>query len=572
MFSLFLVISIALLPLHAFKLHHRLHHPSLPQPDFQQRAQILLDSAGNPRIDPLQAHFDAQAGKDALYQLALDTGTSDSLWLISSVKAVYSFLLFYLQIPSPSFTQCHLVSSANEHLILHLPYPGGTPFAFEYFLDSTPSDGTCPPIQASGPTLALPQNITITTTIPKRPPLFVLSPLSSPAHFSSFYRPELRVPPPLTETGDPVVRAPEKTFVQKYWLYIIIALGALSASGLLVSLDHPSSSTCISNYSCWRRRSARIMMYSYRCSIESCFFRGAHNANSFALRGHGSSVCHPFTLVMFSSSPRMCDIISPVYFRASPHYVVLLHCATTEQGPVTVTCRCHNPSSMPFTIRPATLEDTPALSCICLLTGDAGQSAEHLHKHPELLGLLWALSYVSLPPEAAHTWGFVLVDDTAPDNDHTTNAIKGYILGTSDTRAYEAAAEEGWWPALRIRFPLSSDADERMTADQEYIDLIHRAPDAALDACLAVSPAHMHINLLPEVQRRGWGRTLIGRAVDHLRERQIGAVWLGVAESNVGARRFYERIGFREIQGAPEKLMALDIETWKGRVEASTST
>jgi hypothetical protein len=43
------------------------------------------------------------------------------------------------------------------------------------------------------------------------------------------FRPQLRVPPPLTATGDPIVRPPEKTFLQKYWLYIVIALGALSA-------------------------------------------------------------------------------------------------------------------------------------------------------------------------------------------------------------------------------------------------------------------------------------------------------------------------------------------------------
>jgi len=31
----------------------------------------------------------------------------------------------------------------------------------------------------------------------------------------------------LTATGDPVIQVPEKTFIQKYWLYIVIALGAL---------------------------------------------------------------------------------------------------------------------------------------------------------------------------------------------------------------------------------------------------------------------------------------------------------------------------------------------------------
>jgi len=209
MFSLFLLlISFALVPLHAFKLHHRIFNPSLPQPPFLQRAQILLDTAGNPRIEPLQGHFEPLAEvRDALYQLALDPGATDSPWLISSVKA------------------CHLVSSANEHIVLHLPYPGGTPFAFEYYLDSDPSDGSCPPVQASGPALTLPKNVTITTTIPKRPP-----------------SPELRVPPPLTATGDPIVQEPEKNVPAK-----VLAL-------------HPYCPRSSHNYSCRRRRSARIVI------------------------------------------------------------------------------------------------------------------------------------------------------------------------------------------------------------------------------------------------------------------------------------------------------------------------
>jgi hypothetical protein len=32
-------------------------------------------------------------------------------------------------------------------------------------------------------------------------------------------------------------------------------------------------------------------------------------------------------------------------------------------------------------------------------------------------------------------------------------------------------------------------------ADEKYIDLIHRAPEGALEACLAVSPAHMHMDI-----------------------------------------------------------------------------
>jgi GNAT superfamily N-acetyltransferase len=143
-------------------------------------------------------------------------------------------------------------------------------------------------------------------------------------------------------------------------------------------------------------------------------------------------------------------------------------------------------------------------------------------------------------------------------------------MGTSDTRAYEAATKAEWWPSLRLRYPLSpSNGDERTKADQECVDMIHRAPDIAPEACLAVSPAHMHINLLPEVQRRGWGTRLIGRVVEHLREQGIDAMWLGVMDKNTAARKFYDRLGFQGVKGAPKEIMALDFETWKGVEGAS---
>jgi hypothetical protein len=96
MFSLF-VLLLPVLPIHAYQLHHRILLPSAP-PDapFFNRASILPDAAGNPRIEPLptaQADFEAFTRfetphvTDALYQLALDP-KGDFPWLISSVKAV----------------------------------------------------------------------------------------------------------------------------------------------------------------------------------------------------------------------------------------------------------------------------------------------------------------------------------------------------------------------------------------------------------------------------------------------------------------------------------------------------
>ncbi len=61
-------------------------------------------------------------------------------------------------------------------------------------------------------------------------------PLTNSTHASSFRtsghknRPQLRTPPPLTQQGTPVEPVPERSFIQKYWVYIVVALAALGQS------------------------------------------------------------------------------------------------------------------------------------------------------------------------------------------------------------------------------------------------------------------------------------------------------------------------------------------------------
>ena len=82
-------------------------------------------------------------------------------------------------------------------------------------------------------------------------------------------------------------------------------------------------------------------------------------------------------------------------------------------------------------IRAARTSDIPALSSICLLTGDAGVSAEANHNFPELLGLVYAVPYNQRSLRG--TWGFVLVAELPEGEDE----VVGYILGTTDTRGFE---------------------------------------------------------------------------------------------------------------------------------------
>ncbi|KAJ7283981.1 hypothetical protein C8J57DRAFT_1432947 [Mycena rebaudengoi] len=191
---------------------------------------------------------------------------------------------------------------------------------------------------------------------------------------------------------------------------------------------------------------------------------------------------------------------------------------------------------MPLIIRKATEGDAPALSRICLLTADAGKSAESLHDIGELPGLVYAVPYVKLPT----TWAFVLVDEGK-----TPPVVVGYIVGSKDTRAYEQYASEHWWPALAEKYPPSAAVRE---ADKRYSNLL-RNMDTAPDTNIAFSPAHLHINILDEYQGQGWGRKLIMTAVEFLKPEVAGV--------NTSARKFYERLGFSSVEGSPAEVVGL---------------
>jgi hypothetical protein len=98
---------------------------------------------------------------------------------------------------------------------------------------------------------------------------------------------------------------------------------------------------------------------------------------------------------------------------------------------------------MSLTISKATEADSPALSRICLLTADAGKSAEHLHDYRELPVLVYSVPYVKSPT----TWAFVLVDES--------DEPVGYAVGSTDTRAYEKYTSQYWWPPLAEKYPPS---------------------------------------------------------------------------------------------------------------------
>lgn len=189
---------------------------------------------------------------------------------------------------------------------------------------------------------------------------------------------------------------------------------------------------------------------------------------------------------------------------------------------------------MVFAIRPSTPDDLPALYRICRLTGEAGGDATALYRDPDLLGHYYAAPYAVLEPELC----FVLTADGEPC---------GYILGTGNSAAFRASTERDWFPALRARLPRPADTDT--SPEAALLRLIHAGYSPHPD--LADYPAHLHIDLLPLAQRQGFGRRLIERFLEALRNAGVPAVHLGVSERNAGAIAFYERLGFHLIGTYP---------------------
>lgn len=115
-------------------------------------------------------------------------------------------------------------------------------------------------------------------------------------------------------------------------------------------------------------------------------------------------------------------------------------------------------------IRPATLDDEAAVSHICLVTGEAGQSAEGLYTKPELLSIVWATPYI----HANNAFAYVLVTTVpeegapAPEGSTQVERVIGYIIGTTDSPALSDELARDWWPVWRAQYPVETTPGNEM--------------------------------------------------------------------------------------------------------------
>ncbi|MGH8889111.1 MAG: GNAT family N-acetyltransferase [Acidothermaceae bacterium] len=182
-------------------------------------------------------------------------------------------------------------------------------------------------------------------------------------------------------------------------------------------------------------------------------------------------------------------------------------------------------------IRPYRDSDHAAIYDICVRTADAGRDATGIYSSDDLMPDLFAGPYVYLQPHLA----FVL--------DDASQAV-GYVIGTSDTPRFVADYRAKWIPLLTDRY--AQPVGEPVTPDDEMIAL-HYWPERMLVPEVAEYPAHVHIDLLPPYQGRGYGRALMNCMFDALAADGAAAVHLSMLTENTAARAFYDRLGFHVI-------------------------
>lgn len=138
----------------------------------------------------------------------------------------------------------------------------------------------------------------------------------------------------------------------------------------------------------------------------------------------------------------------------------------------------------------------------------------------------------------------------------------GYILGTPDTEHFVTQGREKLdhiLAEMRNSEPSISrppDYVAERLPEPRFEDnvggwLLHLVCNKPEEICNGTVPglweaypAHFHIDILPEYQRQGWGRKLIEKMCEALRDAGSKGVHLGMEAANGHAEKFYGKVGF----------------------------
>lgn len=185
---------------------------------------------------------------------------------------------------------------------------------------------------------------------------------------------------------------------------------------------------------------------------------------------------------------------------------------------------------MQLEIRPYRQTDLAALYEICLLTADGGKDASGLFDDKQLVGHFYSAPYGVFEADAC----IVVTLD---------GKVSGYVVGAKDSAAFACTLELQWFPDLRKAFPL--EVEDATTLPQKVIKHIHNGYQPRPE--FSQYPAHLHINLLPNLQGLGVGKKIMQAFIDNLKQLNVSGLHLEVSSDNQTAIGFYKKLGFQQI-------------------------
>ena len=197
--------------------------------------------------------------------------------------------------------------------------------------------------------------------------------------------------------------------------------------------------------------------------------------------------------------------------------------------------------SGPLRFRTVRVEDAGGIAEVCYRTGYHGEdlSGSGRFNDRRLFALLFSLYYPLCEPEN----GFVAVENSG--------AIAGYCLGTTDSRAQAGRFRRRMLPRILLR----ALAVSWWRYPESFRELVRfsgvNSMHGGLDDLYDRYPAHLHINLLPDCQRRGAGSELLTLFESRVRSAGAPGIHLVTSERNLKAVPFYRKHGY-----APERTLA----------------
>ena len=180
-------------------------------------------------------------------------------------------------------------------------------------------------------------------------------------------------------------------------------------------------------------------------------------------------------------------------------------------------------------IRSALAQDVPYIYEIALKTAMAGLDGTDYYSDKFLVGHYWAAPYFFYEPELC----FIAVNEVGRP--------AGYIVGTSDTHAFNQWMQDVWLPPLQAHY--RNQTTFKSEAEHDLLKLLFKGPGEGLWQNLGY-PAHLHIDLLEELQGKGLGKSLMQTFIKAAESRGAEGIHLGVDGRNIRAFGFYEKMGY----------------------------